>query len=205
MGIVVGGVLGQGRVNIRDDRWYHLGPNSKGEFIKVKVISIHRHRMPVHYVHCGQTATLALDGLTEDWKIHKGMVLLGTKVPECYTEFEADLMVLYHATGVSKGTCGMVNSGSIRQHARVTSVTLSEEMEVNFDSLSLSLRTTSSDKINEDGDNTDEATLQSGTQGRCSFKFMYEPCYLRLGAQILFMQGGSKCLGRVTRLIPREK
>lgn len=192
VGIVVGGVLGQGRVNIKDNREYHLGPNSKGEFIKVKVISIHRHRMSVHYVHCGQTATLALDGL-KDWKIHKGMVLLETDGPECYTEFEADLMVLFHATGVSKGTCGMINCGSIRQHARVTSVIdKSKELDASFHQLS----------VNED--NNIGETLLSGTQGKCTFRFMYEPCYLKLGAQILFMQGKSKCLGRVTRLIRRE-
>lgn len=200
---MVGGVLGQGRVNIRDDYQYHLGPNSKGDFIKVKIISIHRHRMSVHYVHCGQTATLALDGLNDpSWKVHKGMVLLGTEVPECYTEFEADLMVLYHATGVSKGTCGMVNSGSIRQHARVTSVTFDkfDQFNNNFDNLTIDKELISNHK-QEDSDGT---ILLSGTRGRCVFKFMYEPCYLRLGAQILFMQGESKCLGRVTRLIHRS-
>lgn len=196
---MVGGVLVQGRVNIRENRWYHLGPNSKGEFIKVKVISIHRHRMPVHYVHCGQTATLALDGITDpNWKIHKGMVLLGTETPECYTEFEADLMVLYHATGVSKGTCGMVNCGSIRQHARVTSVTLTEQLSSDFENLTVD------STVNAASKDSEEATIQSGAQGRCTFKFMYEPCYLRLGAQVLFMQGGSKCLGRVSRLIQRN-
>lgn len=209
VGTVVGGVLGQGRVNIRDDCYYHLGPNAKGEFIKVKVISIHRHRMSVHYVHCGQTATLALDGLNDlpDWKIHKGMVLLGTeKTPECYTEFEADLMVLYHATGVSAGMCGMVNSGSIRQHARVISVTVcpEDEMGENFDNLSIDKETLAKiNKANEE-DDPSEGVLTSGTQGKVTFRFMYEPCYLRLGAQILFMEGRSKCLGRVTRLIPRN-
>ncbi|CAO3641725.1 unnamed protein product [Mucor hiemalis] len=199
VGTVVGGVLVQGRVNIRENRWYHLGPNSKGEFIKVKVISIHRHRMPVHYVHCGQTATLALDNITDpNWKIHKGMALLGTDKPECYTEFEADLMVLYHATGVSKGTCGMVNCGSIRQHARVTSVTLTEQLSSDFENLTVDSTANTASKDSK------EATIQSGAQGRCTFKFMYEPCYLRLGAQVLFMQGGSKCLGRVSRLIQRD-
>lgn len=200
---MVGGVLGQGRINIRDDHQYHLGPNSKGEYIKVKIMSIHRHRMSVHYVHCGQTATLALDGLNDtNWKIHKGMVLLGTEIPECYKEFEADLMVLYHATGVSKGTCGMVNSGSIRQHARVTSVTCSDKFEQlnnNFDNLTIDKESFSNNKQDSEG-----IALQSGMRGRCVFKFMYEPCYLRLGAQILFMQGGSKCLGHVTRLIHRN-
>ena len=195
VGIVVGGVLSQGRINIRDGKVYHLGPNAKGEFIKVKVISIHRHRMSVNYVHSGQAATLALENtLDPNWKIHKGMVLLETDKPECYTEFEADLMVLYHATSMAKGTCGMINSGSIRQHARVTSIAHSESFEQEMDALSL-----------DDNDPFKKDTLQSGEKGRCTFRFMYEPCYLRIGVQILFMQNGSKCLGRVTRLIPRAQ
>lgn len=161
--------------------------------------------MSVHYVHAGQTATLALDGLKDtDWKIHKGMVLLEAESPNCYTEFEADLMVLFHATGVSKGTCGMINCGSIRQHARVTSVTLIdkfEQLSTSFDDLTIDQKESNA---NNDKNQQDGETLLSGTQGRCTFKFMYEPCYMRIGAQILFMQGKSKCLGRITRLIRRN-
>ncbi|KAI8076383.1 P-loop containing nucleoside triphosphate hydrolase protein [Gilbertella persicaria] len=171
VGTVVGGVLSQGRVNIQDHQDYYLGPNAKGDYVKAHVISIHRHRVPVHFVHCGQTATMALD-YPSDWKIHKGMVLLGTDQPESYFEFEAELVVLFHATGVFHGTCGMIHSGSIRQHARVISVTNEKE----------------------------DHAIHSGGQGKCTFRFMYEPCYLRLGAQILFMEGKSKCLGRVTHL-----
>ncbi|KAI8370230.1 P-loop containing nucleoside triphosphate hydrolase protein [Blakeslea trispora] len=181
VGIVIGGLLSQGRVNVKEHQDYYLGPNAKGEFAKVNVVSIHRHRMPVHFVHCGQTATLAIEFPQEPiaWKIHRGMVLLGTEdYPQCYFEFEADLVVLFHAIGVSRGTSGMIHSGSIRQHARVISVT--------------------------DLSDKESATIHSGGEGKCTFRLMHEPRYLRLGAQILFIEGKSKCLGRVTRLIPRE-
>ncbi|KAL7322956.1 hypothetical protein PS15p_210924 [Mucor circinelloides] len=198
VGTVVGGVLCQGRINIKDQHSYHLGPNARGEFTQVQVKSIHRHRMAAPFVHCGQTATLALGDLV-GWKLHKGMVLLGSDKAESYMEFEADLMVLYHATGVSTGTCGMIHSGSIRQHARVikSSLTTSndddddEQLSSDMADLNISPSTSSISNV-----------ISSGQQGKCTFKFMYEPCYLRLGAQILFMEGKSKCLGRVTRLIP---
>jgi GTPase len=173
VGIVVGGVLKQGRINIRDQHYYHLGPNSRGEFTRVKVMSIHKHRMPVQYVHGGQTATLAISELKDDnWKIQKGMVLLGTDMPTCYYEFEATLVVLYHDVGVTTGTCGIVHSGSIRQHARIVSIS---------------------------GANDD--IIRSGEQGTCTLRFLYEPRYLCVGAEILFMEGKSKCLGKITRLI----
>ncbi|KAG1472439.1 hypothetical protein G6F56_001538 [Rhizopus delemar] len=123
IGVVVGGVLVQGRVNVKDNRWYYLGPNPKGEFTQVKVKSIHRHRIPVNYVHCGQTAALALSEInTHDWKTHRGMVLLETTEPVSFLEFEAEIMVLYHETGVYTGTRGMIHSGSIQQHAQVISI-----------------------------------------------------------------------------------
>jgi GTPase len=202
--MVVGGVLCQGRINIRDNQEFHLGPNAQGDFIKVNVISIHRHRVSVNYVHCGQTATLALGHITDpNWKLHKGMVLLGTdKHPESYIEFEADLMVLYHASGVSIDTCGMIHAGSIRQHARITAVKVTNkgDEEDTFNHLTDDFQNMKLAAAQQD---TKLDTIFSGGRGTCRFKFMYEPCYLRLGAQILFMEGKSKCLGRITRLIER--
>ncbi|KAI8637306.1 P-loop containing nucleoside triphosphate hydrolase protein [Parasitella parasitica] len=199
VGTVVGGVLCQGRINVKDQRSYHLGPNAKGEFIQAQVKSIHKHRMAVPFVHCGQTVTLAL-GHLNDWKVHKGMVLIRTDKAESYVEFEADLMVLYHATGVSTGTCGIIHSGSIRQHARVIKLLFVSSNDSGDDDDQLVKNMVDLD-LNSSTYPTANV-ISSGQQGKCTFRFMYEPCYLRLGAQILFMEGKSKCLGRVTRLIP---
>ncbi|KAI8140494.1 P-loop containing nucleoside triphosphate hydrolase protein [Fennellomyces sp. T-0311] len=176
IGPVIGGVLRRGRINIREDRTYHLGPDSTGGFVKVNVKSIQRHRVPTHYVHCGQAATLALQLSNLDWRIQRGMVLLGADEPSSYYEFEADLIVLYHPTGITVGTCGMVHSGSVRQRARVVAI-------------SSTIDTDSKRKI------------PSGSEGRCILRFMNEPKYLCKGAQVLFMEGKAKCLGRVIRLI----
>ncbi|KAI8069694.1 P-loop containing nucleoside triphosphate hydrolase protein [Gongronella butleri] len=66
-GTVIGGVLRRGHLQLQplndektNDHSYALGPNSQGDFIRVKIVSIHRHRMNMHDVHCGQTASLAL-------------------------------------------------------------------------------------------------------------------------------------------------
>ncbi|KAI7905717.1 P-loop containing nucleoside triphosphate hydrolase protein [Cokeromyces recurvatus] len=216
-GIVIGGVLCQGRINIRDNGEYYLGPNSKGKFIKVKVISIHRHRVSARYVHCGQTATLALGHIQDivandvNWKIHRGMVLLGIddKPPLSYFEFEAELMVLYHSTGVISGTCGMIHSGSIRQRAQVLSITSASSKIQAEDTDDKTLNTTvnlnqfpSEKKANMPSLTNNYANaIYSGNQGRCIFRFLYEPCYLRPGSRILFIEGKSKILGRVIRLI----
>ncbi|KAI9250491.1 P-loop containing nucleoside triphosphate hydrolase protein [Phascolomyces articulosus] len=248
IGPIIGGVLRRGRINIHEDemrRTYHLGPDSTGTFIKVTVESIHRHRVATHYVHCGQAATLAIRPTftsslndhddTENnntkqhhhhppFRIQRGMVLLGTEQPTSYYEFEADLIVLYHPTGVTVGTCGMIHSGSVRQRARVISI-LSTKNEINHTSSSVTTSSSSSstvssssltaeDNINDNKEHTTTTTttqhsnhtihhriIPSGNEGRCILRFMHEPKYLCQGAQILFMEGKSKCLGRVIRLI----
>lgn len=185
-------MLVQGRVNVKDNRWYYLGPNPKGEFTQVKVKSIHRHRIPVNYVHCGQTAALALSEInTHDWKTHRGMVLLETTEPVSFLEFEAEIMVLYHETGVYTGTRGMIHSGSIQQHAQVISIEPKSIKPI-------------SDDIMENATSTltdNNTIISSGFRGKCVFRFVHEPCYLRIGSRVLFMKGTSKCLGRITRFV----
>ncbi|KAG1445396.1 hypothetical protein G6F46_010035 [Rhizopus delemar] len=190
VGVVVGGVLVQGRINVKENKWYCLGPNSKGKFTKVQVTSIHRHRIPAHYVHCGQAATLALTGVdVNDWKIHKGMVLLDTNDPHSFIEFEAEIMVLYHEVGISAGTRGMIHSGSIQQHAQVISID------------PVGIRPIDDSTEESSSLSTDTLAIPSGYRGKCIFRFVHEPCYLRVGARVLFMEGISKCLGKVSRLV----
>lgn len=184
VGPVISGVLRRGRINVKeqgDQKMYHLGPDTLGRFVKVRVKSIHRHRVPAHYVHCGQTATLAIDGdFDEDWSIQRGMVLLGTGEPECFYEFEAEITVLYHPTGLTTGTCGMIHSGSVRQRARVISVMCDHHHQE---------------------EQQQQPVIVSGEQGRCILRFMDKPEYLSSSTQILFIDAHAKCLGRVVRLI----
>ncbi|KAG0175169.1 GTP binding protein [Apophysomyces sp. BC1015] len=205
IGVVVGGVLRQGRINIGDsasERTYYLGPDSKGKFLPVSVVSIHRHRVPSQFIHCGQAATLGIESpeLTKRW-IKKGMVILGTDKPESYVEIQAEIIVLHHPTGVTFGTCGMLHSGSVRQRARVVAISTGKRASESSD-----------DNANEEKpasfttDITDKGQpiITSGHQGVCTFRFMAGPAYLRIGAQILFMEGKSKCVGRVTERIQKE-
>ncbi|KAI8365355.1 P-loop containing nucleoside triphosphate hydrolase protein [Radiomyces spectabilis] len=223
VGIVIGGMLRKGRINIKEpeeQRTYHLGPDAKGHFIRVTVSSIHRHRVPCHYIHCGQTATLAIQSPDlVHWPVSKGMTLLGMDTPESYFEFEADMIVLYHPTGVTKGTSGMIHMGSIRQRAQITSISIAhKENEKAETGLHTSLSTptfysgsSSTDVVQSSRSShvrtqsTDGDTATSGHHALCIFRFLYKPVYLHADAQILFVEGKAKCLGRITRVIPRTR
>lgn len=175
-GHVVSGVLRRGHISLKSppqSGYYHLGPDAKGEFVKVKVTSVHRHRVSVSEIVCGQAATLALSSDDLDhWRIHKGMALLATETPESFYAFEAEIEVLQCATtGLTAGACGMLRSGSVRQRARIVSALSPKD------------------------------TIIKGERGKCVFRFLYGPEYLCVGARLLFLEGDTKCMGRVTRLI----
>ncbi|KAI9310113.1 P-loop containing nucleoside triphosphate hydrolase protein [Dichotomocladium elegans] len=197
VGIVIGGVLRKGRITTEEpERMFYLGPDAKGCYIQVQVRSIHRHRIPANSVHCGQVATLAITSPDLEYlRIQRGMVLLGVENPTSYLEFEAEMLVLYHPTGVTVGTCGMFYSGSIRQLARVIAVTVEPTVTNNIHGDCKAVT------ISNGNDAGNASIISSGKEGRCILRFMNEPQYLCIDARLLFVEGKAKCLGRITRVL----
>lgn len=58
VGTIASGTLLAGTVRLNDNLL--LGPTSNGDFIPIPIKSIHRKRMPVGIVKCGQSASFAL-------------------------------------------------------------------------------------------------------------------------------------------------
>ncbi|CAO3683901.1 unnamed protein product [Umbelopsis ramanniana] len=205
VGNVVGGVLCSGRINVNsslEQRTFHLGPDTDGKFTRAAVTSIHRHRMPTRYLHCGQAATLALELADPDWRIAKSMVLLEAPVAESYTEFVADIIVLYHPSGVRVGASGMIHCGSIRQYARAVQVLHNENSISDPSTPTISHATTMSRSMSSPVESSAKNDLRiiTGQQGSVVFRFFHKPEYLRIGAQVLFIDSGMKCVGKITNL-----
>ncbi|KJH40432.1 elongation factor Tu protein [Dictyocaulus viviparus] len=100
-----------------------LGPNSVGEFVPLPVKSIHRKRMPVSSVRCGQTASFALRKVTKR-DVRKGMVMLDSRMnPVSCMMFEAEILILHHPTTIKPNYQAMLHIGSIRQTATLVSMT----------------------------------------------------------------------------------
>ncbi|KAK6754533.1 hypothetical protein RB195_013497 [Necator americanus] len=99
------------------------GPNSVGEFVPLPVKSIHRKRMPVSSVRCGQTASFALRKVTKR-DVRKGMVMLDPRMnPVSSMMFEAEILILHHPTTIKPNYQAMLHIGSIRQTATLVSMT----------------------------------------------------------------------------------
>ncbi|CAJ0591253.1 unnamed protein product [Cylicocyclus nassatus] len=121
VGTVVSGTVLSGTIKVNDTLL--LGPNSVGEFMPLPVKSIHRKRMPVTSVRCGQTASFALRKITKR-DVRKGMVMLDPRMnPTASMMFEADILILHHPTTIKPNYQAMLHIGSIRQTATLVSMT----------------------------------------------------------------------------------
>ncbi|ETN81967.1 elongation factor Tu GTP binding domain protein, partial [Necator americanus] len=121
VGTVVSGTVLSGTIKVNDTLL--LGPNSVGEFVPLPVKSIHRKRMPVSSVRCGQTASFALRKVTKR-DVRKGMVMLDPRMnPVSSMMFEAEILILHHPTTIKPNYQAMLHIGSIRQTATLVSMT----------------------------------------------------------------------------------
>ena len=96
-----------------------VGPTDDGNFIPVKISSVHRNRLPCQVAFAGQTASLSI-GHLEDCHVRRGMVLLSPQLkPVACQEFEADIYLLFHQGSLCKGFQTVVHVGNVRQTATI--------------------------------------------------------------------------------------
>ncbi|XP_001360838.4 GTP-binding protein 1 [Drosophila pseudoobscura] len=117
VGTVVSGTCLQGTIKLNDGLM--LGPDAVGAFVPITIKSIHRKRMNVARVRCGQTASFALKKIKRAY-LRKGMVMVSPDLkPQACWEFEGEILVLHHPTTISARYQAMVHCGSIRQTASI--------------------------------------------------------------------------------------
>ncbi|PAV86632.1 hypothetical protein WR25_23325 isoform C [Diploscapter pachys] len=120
VGTVVSGTCLAGVIRLNDVLL--LGPNSLGEFNQIPIKSIHRKRMPVSVVRCGQTASFALRKISKR-EVRKGMVLVDPRSnPTACIQFQADILILHHPTTIRTNYQAMLHIGSVRQTATLVSM-----------------------------------------------------------------------------------
>jgi GTPase len=127
VGLVVSGTLVSGKV--AEGQVVQIGPDMKGDFRLVTVKSIHYKRAPVEDIDSGNSCCFhikAKDPLKSS-DIKKGMVILDKtwNAKACW-EFEAEVVILHHATTIKPKYQAVVHTGVVRQTAQV--VTMSTEL-----------------------------------------------------------------------------
>ncbi|XP_062845568.1 GTP-binding protein 2b [Trichomycterus rosablanca] len=126
VGTVVGGTLYSG-VCREGDRLV-VGPTDDGKFLRLKVCSMQRNRSACRVLRAGQAATLALGNFDRSL-LRKGMVMVSPKMnPTICWQFEAAIVLLFHAKTFRRGFQVTVHVGNVRQTATVECLLGKEEL-----------------------------------------------------------------------------
>lgn len=151
-----------------------VGPFDDGGFRRVTVSSIRRNKAACRLVRAQQSAALALDIPVS--QLRRGMVAtsLQGEQPVACLYFQANVCVLFHPTEIFKGFKTTVHIGNIRQTAVIEGITPSSK------------------------------GMKSSDQASVMFRFIKNPEFVKLGARILFREGRTKGIGKVTQVFPFE-
>ncbi|KAK3510008.1 hypothetical protein QTP70_025316, partial [Hemibagrus guttatus] len=105
-----------------------VGPTDDGKFLRLKVCSMQRNRSACRVLRAGQAATLALGNFDRSL-LRKGMVMVSPKMnPTICWQFEAAIVLLFHAKTFRSGFQVTVHVGNIRQTATVECLLGKEEL-----------------------------------------------------------------------------
>ena len=102
-----------------------LGPDKLGKFNAVVVKSIHHKRTPVDQAVSGQAVCFHIKPVDKKLQLkrtffRKGMILLDKNAsPLSIFDFEAEVVILHHATTIKQNYQAVVHCGVIRQAAKV--------------------------------------------------------------------------------------
>lgn len=176
VGTVTGGHLISGTIKVGDKLL--LGPNN-GKYETVVVRSIHCKRVSLQQVTCGSYVCLGLKKVDRG-KIRRGNVLISLKDNQILTStFSANVSVLRsHSTTIRPGYEPVLHACAMRQSAKLVSI---------------------SDKKNARSptDTVDDDILRTGDRAIVTFKFCFQPEYLKPGMKILLCEGTTKVVGVV--------
>ncbi|XP_034043697.1 GTP-binding protein 2b isoform X2 [Thalassophryne amazonica] len=126
VGTVVGGTLYSGVC--REGERLVVGPTDEGRFLRLKVGSIQRNRSACRVLRAGQAATLALGNFDRSL-LRKGMVMVSPKMnPNICCQFEAAIVLLFHAKTFRRGSQVTIHVGNVRQTATVECLHGKEEL-----------------------------------------------------------------------------
>ncbi|KAL6260780.1 hypothetical protein P5V15_008305 [Pogonomyrmex californicus] len=173
---VLGGLLVKGA--IAPGTRLLVGPLPDGEFSPVKVVSLHRNKAPCCLVRASQSASLTLAPPTNHSPplphLRPGMVLVSLRDrPHATHFFQATVLILYHATAIFPGFQTTVHVGNVRQTCVIEGI-----MDAN------------------------DRGLQTNDTASVLFRFVSHPEYLSVGMRLLFREGRTKGIGKITQIFP---
>lgn len=170
IGKVLYGINMQSSIIKGDD--LYLGPDNLGNFVKVKVRSVHDDdRNEISELPLQMTGCLALRIKDKEFNIRKGMILLSdtnnTTEEGVYKKFECKILMYHHSTIVRPGFTSVMHTDIVRQSVKLISLVNQKRPDKDY--------------------------LATGDHGKAIFQFVQRPEYIKIGRR--FMLRDHKILG----------
>lgn len=172
VGTVVAGVMISGCVAL--GQTLYLGPDSSGGYTASQIKGVQRKRINVPRVYAGQCASFALKKVKRHF-IKKGMVLLGKELVLGPPE---------HSRACLEFEAEVV----ILFHSTTIGPRYQAMLHCGVVRQTVSIVSLQSD------------VMRTGDRALVRFKFMKHPEYLKVGARLLFREGHTKGVGKITAL-----
>jgi GTPase len=179
--LILGGQLISGTVKTGDKLL--LGPTSTGEYTNVTVRSIHCKRVNVLEVKHGSYVCFAIPKIKRA-DVRRGMVLIDPNSPQLAVwRFSAKIQILKtHSTTIRVGYMPVIHTHSIRQSAKIISISKKTDMR-------------------NTGDESEEQILRTGDRALVDFRFE-KPEYIKPGYRLLLSEGRVKIIGIIEKIYP---
>ena len=187
-GSVVSGVTGGKDINPNDI--LYLGPLGKGEFIEVKVKSIHNdYHFQINKLQTGKRGCLCIKINFKKKLLRPGLVLHHEKPPNVCKKFKAFVKIHHHATTIKDGYEVFANCGMIREPVKFIKI------------MDVKLTDRVRDKIQDKTqDKMQSNLLRSGSEADVIIEFV-NLNYIEIGQKIYFRDGTTKGVGIINCMI----
>ena len=175
VGVVVGGHLLSGKVNVGDTLL--IGPNLDSSFENVVVKSIHCKKVNVQSVNSGSYVCMSFKKLDKKF-LRKGIAILSNKKTAKATWiFDAKIDVMRsHSTTIKEGYEPLFCCNSIRQSVMIKDI---------------------KDKTNSRNVKNDDNILRTNDSAKVKIQFKYRPEFIKTGARFLLCEGNLKIIGEI--------
>lgn len=176
IGIVVSGTMKKGKIKINENLL--LGPIN-GNYKKIIIKSIHNNdRENVNQIEAGQTGCFWIKTVYSKDKINRKQIkrsMVIMKEKKCTFEFNANITILHNPSTIRINYQPVIHCGNIKQAAKVCEIIDNET-------------------------NQKKEILRSGDKAKIKFKFMFHPEFLEDNSLLVFREGKTKGVGRITNL-----
>jgi elongation factor 1-alpha len=172
IGTVIGGFLSRGTIKISEK--YFLGPTKNGDFIQVKVRTMHEKRRNVHEATAGKYICLGTPGIKRNI-VRRGMII-SNELPQPVKSFTAEIIVSEnHHTTVKVGYCPLMIVKGYRSSVKITKLYSEEDIDIR----------------------RSKGVAPRGKRIKAEMETVYRPCYILKGDRVVLVDGSLRIVGIV--------